>query len=181
MKTFFLLTSALAIGMVAAAQAQPPARRPGMAAETALRLRERLQLTEDQVTRLRAAREEAVAARRAEINEMLELRSRLRAGELTRQEFRNRVRSRAESLRVRLGARGDQVARILTETQREQLRELGRGVVRREAMRMRMRMRADRPWPGRAWGPAGPHGRHRSLPPHGRFRDRWPRPWPEEF
>jgi hypothetical protein len=138
--------------------------------EELLRLRERLELSADQVRRLQSLRDEALAARIAITTEMLQLRSKLRAGELTPEQAREQIRAQRETLRTRLEALRPQRAReVLTDAQRQRLAEL-----RREAFRagmraeLRSRLQARRPgwrferfhdpWHGR-WG-----SRHRPRP-----------------
>lgn len=148
--------------VAAAAQAGPGPRRmvPRAAErpEDLLRLRAHLELTRDQVTRLQAMREEALAARIAVTTEMMRLRSRLHAGEVTREEVRRQMESRRDSMRTRLQDPERARARdVLTDAQREKLSEFRRELVRergrlemrarREAMtRDRLRDLRRRPW-----------------------------------
>lgn len=120
--------------------------------ERALRLRDTLQLTDDQVAQLQALRQEAVADRQAEMGRFIDARSRFGAGELTRDEFRAELDSRREEVRSRSDEREERFSAILTEEQREQLT-----AARRRAFRMGGRGA----WPGegrgfRDWGPPGP-------------------------
>lgn len=119
--------------------------RPGPQAtqpEAFLRLRERLQLSEDQVARLRALREETVRIRREEAGARMELGSRLRAGEITREEARKERAARRDAFRQRMGERSP-ASEILTAPQRETLRELQRERIQAER-RMRARIERDR-------------------------------------
>jgi hypothetical protein len=76
-----LLTLALASLTTTAvtAQARRGDRPPRAGVEDLLRLRTQLELTQEQVTRLQALREEALAERIATATEMMRLRSRLNA------------------------------------------------------------------------------------------------------
>ncbi|MEK7380748.1 MAG: Spy/CpxP family protein refolding chaperone [Gemmatimonadota bacterium] len=118
-----LALAVLGTAPLAAQRGRSPARA-GATPETAMRLRERLQLTDDQVAKLRAFREEDVAARRDIMNAQLELRSRFRAGEITPEAFREEVRAQREAIRLRNTERGDRVGGVLTDAQRGQLNQL---------------------------------------------------------
>lgn len=135
----------------------PPVERPAphprvqrFGVEEALRLRTTLQLTEQQITRLETLRRERVEAQAARMRDLMDLRSRLRAGTISREEFRNEVAARRDAQRARLAERGNPVADILTDRQRQQLTEL-----RHDAMQRRfgLEMR-HHGWQGRGgFGP----------------------------
>jgi Spy/CpxP family protein refolding chaperone len=118
--------------------------------ESALRLREELKLTPAQVTQLQNLRREIVAQRQKEAVEMIELRSRIAAGEVAPEEMRKQFAGRREMLEATMKQRREQFDRILSEDQRGQLN------------RARMNMhRAERPRDGRRGirPPAGPRWR----------------------
>jgi hypothetical protein len=100
--------------------------------EAALRLRERLQLSEEQMTQLRAFREEDVAARRSIMNSQMELRSKARAGEMTPEAFREQARAQRDEIRTRIRERGDRVGGVLNDTQRGQLNQFRQQQARRQ-------------------------------------------------
>lgn len=116
---------------------RPRMAAPGIAPEAALRYRKTLQLTERQIADLSALRAEAVKARQDQALRTIDLTSRLRAGDISLDEFRmqSRVGRGAAPAPARVGER---VRAVLDSTQRATLGEL----VREEAR--------DR------WGPRGP-------------------------
>lgn len=99
--------------------------RPGApAVEAVLRLRERLQLTEDQVARLDEIRGRRVEERLAARARMEEVRSRLRAGTIERENAADALRTlRAERLDRRQEERGE-IESLLSESQRSELDRL---------------------------------------------------------
>jgi hypothetical protein len=121
--------------------------------EHALRLRDTLQLTDDQVAQLQSLRQEAVAERQAASSHLIEARSRLRAGEVTREEFQEEVAARREEARSSAEAREERFSGILSEDQGEQL-----ATARRRAFRTGGRggRPGGRGHGYRGWGPAGP-------------------------
>lgn len=161
------------------AQAQPaPAERPeppamagrrmaglglagrpqsGLTPEALLRMREQLVLTEAQVTRLEALRQEGVSAQRERMAAMLDLQSQLRAGRITPEQARERrqamVTERAPSTQAPIGerARG-----VLTDQQRIRLAELQVEQLRRQLQVERMR--GARGAPGGRMGQPGRSG-----------------------
>lgn len=146
MRTLLILGLTLSTAATAVAQAGPRRMaRPGGApgAEQLLRMAEQLELTQDQLTRLRAIREEALNARIAATTDMMRLQSQRDAGEITREQFTERVRAQRETVRPRMQAASpERLREILTEAQRDKLREVRSGAMR-EQMRMGMRMRRD--------------------------------------
>lgn len=101
--------------------------RPGFGGvEAALRMREQLKLTEDQAKQLEALRKEIVAQRQSEASEMIDLRSRVEAGLIERDEAREQMEKRRESMREQMEQQRERIERILTDEQREQLRERAR-------------------------------------------------------
>jgi hypothetical protein len=127
------------------------ALRRGIDVETIMSLRERLALTEDQITTLDAIRREAVERRSAQMAEMAEMRSRLRAGQIRPSEmmaFAEELRDANEGVGE---ARRERIAGVLDETQLEALQTLRvRGTARGRAG-----MRGQR---GSAFGPDGGRG-----------------------
>ncbi len=133
----------------ALAQATPRAERParpdrpervGPAPETVLRLREQLGLSADQVTRLETIRRQNLDARRARMAERMDIRSRVQAGSLTREEARLMVAERMGAAAGSATEVRDRVNGVLTEAQRERVTNLRRGAMmmqRGQAMRGR--------------------------------------------
>ncbi len=147
----FVLTL-LAVTLAASpalAQAAPRAERParpdrpervGPAPETVLRLREQLGLSPDQVTRLETIRRQNLEARRARMAERMDIRSRVQAGSLTREEARLMVAERMGAAAGSATEVRDRVNGVLTEAQRERVTNLRRGAMmmqRGQAMRGR--------------------------------------------
>jgi Spy/CpxP family protein refolding chaperone len=89
--------------------------------EHALRMREELKLTPAQITQLQNLRREQVAQRQKEAAEMIDLQSRIAAGELPREEMRKQFEGRREQTEATMKQRREQFERILTEEQRGQL------------------------------------------------------------
>lgn len=133
-------------------------RQAGPAPEMILRLREELSLTDAQVARLETLRQEAVAQRRERMAEMLEQRSQMQAGRVTREQVQERMRARMEE-RQAAPAAGDRVRAVLTDQQRVRLAELQverlQRQVRMQGMRGRMEGRGMVPGIRRAM-PDGP-------------------------
>lgn len=118
------------------------AQRPGMSPEALLRMRQELGLTEAQVTRLEALRREGLAARRDQMAEMMDLRSQLQAGQITREQLRERVQARAEARRAAADQRPvDRAREVLTEQQRLRLAERQVDQMRRQMQGREMRQR----------------------------------------
>jgi hypothetical protein len=131
-----LLTLGLGIALTAPVFAQAPRGHHGQqgdsprprpaGVEAALRHREQLKLTERQVTDLTALREESVKARQQRFNEVLELSSRFRAGELTREEFRSQMHQRRDAMAPAGRQQAERLHGILDETQRTALHDMVR-------------------------------------------------------
>ena len=99
-----------------------PARGSGAGAvERLLRLRDRLELTEDQVSRLDALRGEVVAQRGQNAAELEELRSQLRAGTLDRPEARERMQALREDRRSMVDRSRAAVEDILDDEQEAEM------------------------------------------------------------
>jgi Spy/CpxP family protein refolding chaperone len=170
-----LLVLGLAAAAPGAAQEERPRRPPAPAAtpEGILALRARLGLTPGQIERLTALRQEAVSERQARLGRMLELRSRLGAGDLTRDEFLAQARSERESLRSRRTDRQERIGAVLTAPQREQLIALRRDRLSRARASWHERGRVGPPrragWMGerpgmRRSGPPAWRGHHHGVP-----------------
>lgn len=109
-----------------------PRMQAGPGPEMILRLREQLNLTEAQVSRLEALRQESVNRQRERTAEMLDLRSRMLAGQVTREQMQERMRARAEAALAEGQAPGERVRAVLTDQQRLQLAELQVQQLRRQ-------------------------------------------------
>lgn len=156
-------TVALLAGAAAPLGAQDaPTRTPDVG--TILRLRERLELSEEQVARLNELRRQEVARRAEFQRELAELRSRLRAGEIRRSELMAFLEEHREAARdARRGLR-ERMDAVLSGAQKERLSELRRqrrGVRAGRAMAMRRGAARLRGGCGPTWrkglpGPARP-------------------------
>lgn len=157
---------------------------PGASAEDILGRRARLGLTQDQITRLNTLRRETVQARQGEMAAALELRSQLRAGEITRDRFLADLTKRREAARQQVSARAERVGAVLTDAQREQLGSMRRQeVMQRMGDRMRHRENGGMRGPGAMGGMrggmrAGGRGFRGPDGPAGTPRGRMGRPGP---
>lgn len=107
------------------AQAEATQRRPGPRggadAETIMAMRDRLELTDEQIAALDEIRSETVALRNSHRSAMAEMRSRFQAGEIERSElmaFMEDVRSSAPATREQ---RRERIEAVLDEAQLETL------------------------------------------------------------
>ena len=125
----------------------------GGGVEAILRNRESLKLSEAQMSQLEALRKEIVAQRQNEAREMIDLQSRIAAGQLERDEVRKQMESRRDAMRNTMEQRRERMEKILTAEQREQ-------ILRQQLRAERMRGPRGR---GFARGPQGPpiRGRYR--------------------
>lgn len=96
----------------------------GQGVEVIMRLRERLELSENQIQQLDQIRQEAVQRRNAHQGEMEELRSRVRAGQMEAAEVRELARQRQEAAQAIREAERERVEAILTEDQKASLETL---------------------------------------------------------
>ena len=94
--------------------------------ESIMRLRERLELTEDQVDQLDAIRRENVQRRTAEMVAMTEVQSQYAAGLIRRSDVMAAMEEREEAKRGRDGQQRDRLESILTEGQQESLNRIRR-------------------------------------------------------
>ena len=129
-----------------------PALRRGVDVETVMSMRERLELTEDQIAALDEIRREAVQRRTAEMAEAVEMRSRLRAGQIRPSEMMAFMEERRDANQGVAEQRRERIASVLDEAQLETLQTLR---VRGAYMRGRADMRRQR---GQAFGPNGGRG-----------------------
>lgn len=145
-RTWWSIAAMLLVSAPVAAQEPPPpppapraeavARRAVVSSrsgelavvERALRLREPLALSADQLSRLESMRREALARWLESALEQEELHSRLRAG-YEEEDARERLRALAEARRADAEETREQLDALLTEQQREQLNRRGRAVV----------------------------------------------------
>lgn len=130
--TVTLLVS-LAVGVVGVS-AQEPAEdegrvglRRGTSAEMIMSMRKRLELTEAQLSALDEIRRETVQRRSAEMADMAEMRSRLRAGQIRRSEMMAFIEDRQEANQGLAEQRRARVEAVLSEAQIEALRSMRRG------------------------------------------------------
>jgi len=120
-------------------------QRPrGMDVETVMALRDRLELTDDQLASLEQLRATRVVERSARAAEMAEMRSRLRAGQIPRSEMMAFMEARQAASADLADERRAQIEAVLDETQLGALEEIrsrarssarGRAGPRRDAMR----------------------------------------------
>ena len=100
-------------------------RRPvGPRVEQVLRLRREIGLNEEQVSRLEVIRKDVVEERSGRLATLLDRRSQLAAGDITPDDFRNEMERERAELQQRAGAYRDRLNAVLTEPQRQQLRDL---------------------------------------------------------
>ena len=126
-----IASSAVVIAIAAvlplsAANAQRGQRGPreGMGragVENVLRMRERLELTDEQLTQLEELRVAALERRKTRVAEMMDLQSRRRAGDLEREERRDLRTERREGYLEAARQQRERISAILTDDQRERL------------------------------------------------------------
>ena len=112
---------------VANAQRAQRGTRGGMrsaGAENLLRIRERLELSDEQIAQLQEIRGSALEQRKARAVELLDVQSRWRAGELERDEWRELMAQRRETNREQSALHREQISVILTNEQRERVASL---------------------------------------------------------
>jgi Spy/CpxP family protein refolding chaperone len=105
--------------------------------ERILRMKEQLKLTDAQVSQLDAIRKEQVAKRQQEATARIELDSRIAAGLAKREETRDELRDRVEKLRDESEKTQERVNKILTEEQRDKLRDERLDMARRSVVEAR--------------------------------------------
>ena len=127
-----LLGAGLALALVMPAMAQPPAGQPpsqpepSIGVERALGMRAQLGLSAQQIAKLETLRKAQLETRQTRMSEMLDLRSRFEAGDLTQDQFRAEMQSRRESMRGRAPEAAAGARDVLTEAQQAKFRTLGR-------------------------------------------------------
>ena len=97
-------------------------RTPPSGPEQIMRMRDRLQLTDEQINQLDDVRRENVQRRTATMAEMAELRSQVTAGQINRSDVMSRLKGRREEGQA-MAKPGELVMSILTDQQREVLGE----------------------------------------------------------
>lgn len=126
-------------------------------------MRARLELTDRQIADLTRIRQDNLRVRQEEMTARMELQSRLRAGDITQDQFAAEMGKRREAIGARLGGEGtDRVSAVLSEAQREKLQTL-----RRQEFRQRLGQRGFRggQGQGRGSGPGRGGFGHRSFGP----------------
>ena len=93
-------------------------------AENLLRIRERLELSEEQIGQLQEIRVIALEQRKERAVESLDVQSRWRAGELERDEWRELMAERRETNREQSAQHREQISAILTDEQRQRVASL---------------------------------------------------------
>ncbi len=99
--------------------------------ENALRSRETLALTEEQTAQLETLRTSCIERQHSRLGEVMELRSRVQAGQITPEEFRDARQSRQETAQAARDQTRTRLEAILTEEQMSQL-----ALMQRRAARM---------------------------------------------
>ena len=138
MKRIGSVTILLAI-LAMPAHAQRQGRTREVSADAIIRLQDRLDLSEDQIERVKAAQGAEREVRDALRLETRAMRDRLRDEEITRAEFREEMESRRSTEMDGTRAYRETLEGILTDEQRSQLRD-----VRRQANRGRQGVRGGR-------------------------------------
>ncbi len=140
-----------------------------LSTEQVLRSYERLELSAEQMTALEAIQEEAIQRRRQGEDRLRDLRSQLRANEITRDFIREEVRGAAEATRQFAEAQQDRLREVLTEGQLDQVtRARGRsarggGRSGREVGRARFRGGRAGASRARSRGPGSTQRNHRFM------------------
>ncbi len=97
-------------------------RAPPSGPEQVMRMRDRLQLTDEQINQLDDIRRENVQRRTTAMAEMAELKSQATAGQINRSDVMSRLKARREEDQA-MSKPGERVMSILTDQQREVLGE----------------------------------------------------------
>ncbi len=125
-----LALSALIVFGVSDLNAQNEARgqrrggvRRGAAIESIMSMRDRLELTDEQLSELETLRIESVDRRNADMATMSEMRSRLRAGQIRRSEMMAFMEERSDGFEGVADERRQRLEGVLTEAQRETLQQ----------------------------------------------------------
>ena len=127
--------------------------------ENALRLGDEIGLTEDQRGQLESLRLEVLEERQARAQNLMALRSEIRAGLREPEAMRQEMGDLREAMEERRSARRDQLESILSEDQRSQLRDMSRTRGPRGRQFRRGRDGPRGPWDRRSrgrWNPGTP-------------------------
>lgn len=169
-----ILTAMLLTATQVDAQRSPRGRAHSartLSAERVLRRFDRLDLSAEQVTALEAIEEENIQQRRQGEDRFRELRSKLRADEITRESIREEVQGATEATRQFAAAQRDRVREVLTEEQLAQITHARRRYARGEG-RSGRRVGRARLRGGRAGFSGARFRRPGSLQRHRRFMRR---------
>ncbi len=183
--TLVALTALLGVVMAIPAEAQRGQGGLGMrartgCAESALRLREGLELNDQQVSQLEALRTSCMERQQSHQAEALEMRSQLAAGQITVEDYRTAMEARRETASAAQDATRTRLEEILTEEQMTELTRsqarLARGVMRGMQGRGQMGMRGRGHQGFRGRGMQGFRGRQdfRGRVPPRRIREPLP-------
>ena len=159
-----LLVALAGLGIVpteSEAQRRRAAGGPGGPAivENALRLGEEIGLTENQRAQLESLRLEVLEERQARAQNLMALRSEIRAGLREPEAMRQEMRALRDAMEDQRSARRDQLESILSDEQRTQLQELRRDRGPRGRQLRRGRAGPRGPWGRRSrggWNPGTP-------------------------
>jgi hypothetical protein len=139
----------LRMGMMAPARADS-LRGPGV--EAVLRLKTQLALTDDQVNRLDQIREEVVKQRIAHLTQMVELRSKVEAGEMKPADLRKEMQAQRDATAQARTQQLERVRAVLNDTQKQKIQQMQ---ARARAFMMGRRSAMRRGWMGRMGGARG--------------------------
>lgn len=124
------LSAALLLAIAIPVSAQQPRggqRGPGAPGpqahgiEAALRLKQELKLTDAQVSQLETLRKQVVETQKANAQQMIEVRSQIASGALTRADARKQHEAKREAMQAVAKQRREEFEKILTEEQLDQL------------------------------------------------------------
>jgi hypothetical protein len=148
----------------------------GQRVEAIMRLREQLELNDNQIQELDRIRQEAVQRRTAHQAEMEELRSQARAGQMGREALREAVEARQEVAEAIREQQQERIDAILSDTQKAELEGM-RGRARAFERGRRSSMRRGGPGAGGGQAFRGQRGfrGHRGFGPEMRQRSRFDR------
>ena len=183
--TTVALVALLGVVMAMPAEAQRAQRGMGMrartgCAESALRLKEGLELNDQQVSQLEALRTSCMERQQAHQAEALEMRSQLAAGQITVDDYRTAMEARRETATTAQDATQTSLEEILSEEQMTELTRsparVARGVMRGGQGRGQMGMRGRGHQSSRGRGMQGFRGRQdfRGRVPTRRIREPLP-------
>ena len=134
LRTSLLLAASLAVVAPATAQVRIYAGPSGGSssalrlAERALRMREDLKLSAEQVSQLEAVRKEEIAREQELSSRVIALQSEMRAGKLEWEQVRDSLESKDDARNDATRAARDRARQILTEEQRDKIEEEWYGV-----------------------------------------------------